>query len=149
MNCHYFVLPQRVEDRVLDVLVRKTETIKQELGSLPKAIEDTVEQRLTRYGIRHHDAENLRRKVEAESVDQAHASVSDEELEAARDRRHDLQDQIERCRRLLQKSRSWVRFSPEPFHQAIDCSLELLGAPPLVESTQVQGGGASSSLEVP
>ena len=28
VRCHYFVLPQRVEDRVLDVLVRKTETIR-------------------------------------------------------------------------------------------------------------------------
>ena len=34
VRCHYFVLPQRVEDRVLEVLVRKTETIKRELGSL-------------------------------------------------------------------------------------------------------------------
>ena len=33
VRCHYFVLPQRVEDRVLDVIVRKTETIKKELGS--------------------------------------------------------------------------------------------------------------------
>ena len=32
VHCHYFVLPQRVEDRVLEVLVRKTETIKKELG---------------------------------------------------------------------------------------------------------------------
>jgi SNF2 family DNA or RNA helicase len=36
VRCHYFVLPQRAEDRVLDVLVRKTETIKKELGSLSK-----------------------------------------------------------------------------------------------------------------
>ena len=27
VRCHYFVLPQRAEDRVLEVLVRKTETI--------------------------------------------------------------------------------------------------------------------------
>ena len=36
VNCHYFVLPQRAEDRVLEVLVGKTETIKKELGSLSK-----------------------------------------------------------------------------------------------------------------
>ena len=42
VNCHYFVLPQRVEDRVLEVLVRKTETIKRELGSLSKVIDDDV-----------------------------------------------------------------------------------------------------------
>jgi superfamily II DNA/RNA helicase len=44
--CHYFVLPQRVEDRVLEVLVRKTETITKELGSLSKVIDDDIERRL-------------------------------------------------------------------------------------------------------
>ena len=52
VNCHYFVLPQRKEDRVLEVLVTKTETIKRELGSLAKVIDDDVERRL-RNGIRH------------------------------------------------------------------------------------------------
>jgi len=56
VRCHYFVLPQRVEDHVLSVLVRKTETIKKELGSLSKVIDDDVERRLARGGIRHRDA---------------------------------------------------------------------------------------------
>ena len=46
VRCHYFVLPQRAEDRVLEVLVRKTETIKRELGSLSKVIDDDIEHRL-------------------------------------------------------------------------------------------------------
>ena len=134
VNCHYFVLPQRAEDRVLEVLVRKTETIKRELGGLPKVIEDAVEQRLIRHGIRHRDAEDLRRKIEAESPDDGRTLAAAEEVEAARERREDLADQIERCRVLLEKSRRWVRFSAEPFRQAINCSLDLLGASQLVES---------------
>ena len=51
VRCHYFVLPQREEDQVLEVLVRKTETIRKELGSLSKVIDDDVEQRLSA-GIR-------------------------------------------------------------------------------------------------
>ena len=46
VRCHYFVLPQRAEDRVLEVLVRKTETIKRELGSLSQVIDDDIERRL-------------------------------------------------------------------------------------------------------
>jgi SNF2 family DNA or RNA helicase len=46
VRCHYFVLPQRVEDRVLEVLVKKTETIRKELGSLSKVIDDDIERRL-------------------------------------------------------------------------------------------------------
>ena len=37
--CHYFVYTQRPEDRVLRALVRKTETIRLELGSLSEVIE--------------------------------------------------------------------------------------------------------------
>ena len=48
VRCHYFVLPQRVEDRVLEVLVRKTDTIKRELGSLSKVIDDDLERRFAR-----------------------------------------------------------------------------------------------------
>ena len=59
VRCHYFVLPQRAEDRVLEVLVRKTETIRRELGSLSKVIDDEIERRLSR-GIRHRDAANAR-----------------------------------------------------------------------------------------
>ena len=43
VRCHYFVLPQRVEDHVLEVLVRKTEPIKRELGSLSQVIDDDEE----------------------------------------------------------------------------------------------------------
>ena len=50
VRCHYFVLPQRVEDRVLSVLVNKTDTIKRELGSLSKVIDDEIERRLDPVG---------------------------------------------------------------------------------------------------
>ena len=139
VNCHYFVLPQRVEDRVLEVLVRKTETIKRELGGLPKVIDDALDQRLTRHGIRHRDVERLRREIEDESFGNAREHAAEEELEAARERRDDLQDQIDRCQTLLHKSRQWVNFSAEPFREAIDCSLDLLGAPPLIETTGANG----------
>ena len=69
VRCHYFVLPQRAEDRVLQVLVRKTETIKTELGSLSRVIHDSVERRLTKTGIRHRDAESLAREIEHADVD--------------------------------------------------------------------------------
>ena len=62
VRCHYFVLPQRAEDRVLEALVRKTETIRAQLGSLSTVIDDQVE-RLLAKGIRHRDADDLARRV--------------------------------------------------------------------------------------
>ena len=48
--CHYFVYKQRPEDRILQVLVRKTETIREELGSLSQGIDfffERFERRMT------------------------------------------------------------------------------------------------------
>ena len=139
VRCHYFVLPQREEDRVLEVLVRKTETIKRELGSLSKVIDDDIERRL-RGGIRHRDAKRLAREIEAADLDREKKRVAAEELEAARERQEDLKTQIERCRGLLERSRRWVQFSAEPFRDALSCSLELMGAAPLQEDRTEDDG---------
>ncbi len=96
VRCHYFVLPQRVEDRVLEVLVKKTETIKKELGSLSKVIDDDIERQLAQ-GIRHRDAERLAREIDQADLDEAKKRLVGEEFEAARERQEDLKAQIERC----------------------------------------------------
>ena len=138
VRCHYFALPQRAEDRVLEVLVRKTQTIKRELGSLSKVIDDDIERRL-RGGIRHRDAKRLAQEIEAADLDQEKKRVAAEELEAAGERQEDVKEQIERCRGLLDRSRRWVDFEPEPFRDAMSCSLELLGAKPLQEERGENG----------
>lgn len=138
VRCHYFVLPQRVEDRVLEVLVRKTETIKKELGSLSKVIDDDIERRLGG-GIRHRDADQLARDIEQADLDEERKRIAEEELESARDRQEDLKAQIEHCRSLLERSRKWVGFESEPFRDALSCSLELLGSEPLKETRDDDG----------
>ena len=104
VNCHYFVLPQRAEDRVLEVLVRKTETIRRELGSLSKVIDDNVEQRL-RAGIRHRDAADLSNELAELELDDDRKRTTREELEITRERQRELLAQIERCQGLLDRSR--------------------------------------------
>ena len=138
VRCHYFVLPQREEDRVLEVLVHKTETIRQELGSLSKVIDDDIERRLGA-GIRLRDAGELAREIKQANPDARRRSVAAEELESARARQADLQAQVERCRTLLDRSRRWVDFEPKRFRDALSCSLELLGAPPLSVTRTAQG----------
>ncbi len=61
--CHYFVYTDREEDRILKVLVRKTETIKKELGSLSQVLEGRLARTL-RHGIRHRDIAALAREIE-------------------------------------------------------------------------------------
>ena len=138
VRCHYFVLPQRAEDRVLDVLVRKTETIRRELGSLSRVIDDDVERRL-RAGIRRGDAGRLARDIERADLDARRRRAVETELESARDRQADLAAQIDRCRTLLDRSRGWTAFEPAPFRDALSCALELTGAPPLAEARDARG----------
>lgn len=138
VRCHYFVLPQRVEDRVLEVLVRKTETIKEELGSLSKVIDADIERRMGQ-GIRHRDVDSLAAEIEGASLDPEKRQVVEEEFEAARERQDELKDQIEQCRTLLQKSREWTGYADRAFREALSCSLEILGAEPLRKNEEEDG----------
>ncbi|MFO0368364.1 MAG: DISARM system SNF2-like helicase DrmD, partial [Armatimonadota bacterium] len=138
VRCHYFVLPQRVEDRVLEVLVKKTETIKRELGSLSKVIDGDIEKKLSG-GIRHKDAEALRREIEAADLDEKLKQSTAEELEEIRERQEDLKAQIDRCRSILDASRRWTGFDPEPFRNALSCSLELMNSEPLRQDIDHDG----------
>ena len=128
--CHYFVLPQRVEDRVLQVLVEKTETIRRELGSLSQVIDDEIHRRLSG-GIRHDAADELAEEIASSDSEPDRQEAADDELEQARERAGELEAQNVRCRELLERSRRWTRFSPDPFRHALNESLGLLGAGPL------------------
>ena len=137
VTCRYFKLPQRAEDRVLEVLVRKTETIRRELGSLARVIADT--ERLLRGGIRPGNAGAL-----ASDLGQAgprNPRIVREELEATRDGSTGLQKQLEVCRNTLEKSRRHLRFDEDAFRDALSRSLELQNAGGLIEERS--GGGQS------
>src|SRR2546422_10702023 len=82
--CHYFVYRQRVEDRILRALVKKTETIKIELGSLGQVIEGQLAQTLSK-GIRHDEVDQLEREIESADLAPQQKSVVTEELEAERE----------------------------------------------------------------
>ena len=139
VRCHYFKLPQRHEDRVLEVLVRKTETIRQELGSLGKVIEEDIERRLKQTGIRRQDVSVLAAELRNLDLATEQKEVVTEEFESVRERQRDLQDQIEKCRSLLEQSRDWVRFRPEAFRRALSCSLGIQNAEPLRAERDVAG----------
>ncbi|MGH9323703.1 MAG: helicase-related protein, partial [Vicinamibacteria bacterium] len=66
--CHYFLYKQRPEDRVLQVLVRKTQTIKKELGSLAPVVEGRLEKVLSG-GIRHREVEKLTSDIETNDIE--------------------------------------------------------------------------------
>lgn len=128
--CHYFVYTQRPEDRVLKVLVEKTKRIRDELGSLSQVLEGRLAD-MVKHGIRHADADKLAAAIEAESMDPEQRKVSEEELEATRERQDALRKQVEVLGNRINDARKWIGLDNESFRNALSCSLEMLGAAPL------------------
>jgi len=133
VRCHYFVLPQRAEDRVLDVLVRKTDTILRELGSLTPVVQRGLD-RLLKDGIRDTQEDLLRKAIGG--IDQAGdtaASVAAirDELEPTRDVSTALGRQLKELDDLLEDSRLWLGLDDDAFRDALSASLAMLGAEPL------------------
>ena len=131
--CYYFVYQQRAEDRVLRTLVRKTGTIKRELGSLAQVIEGRLADRLTTKGIRHEDVERLEREIEQADLDRDAKETVLAELEESRQRQDELKGQIEVLRDRLEQSKKWTGLDEDHFRSAISCALELMKAEPLKE----------------
>lgn len=127
VRCHYFVLPQRAEDRVLDVLFEKTQTIREELGVFPPLLDSLVEKKLVG-GIRHTDADRLAGEIRLLAPPR---TAVDEDLEPVRARQTALKQQIENLRRLLEDSREWLGLEDGAFRDAVSASLSVLGAPAL------------------
>lgn len=123
--CRYFVYTQRPEDRVLKVLARKTETIREELGSF-----NDVLSRKLKYGIRRESAEQLAKEIDSLEDKSAH-QATEEELESVRKRQAELKEDIAARQRQLEFSRKEIAFDPAMLRDALSCSLEMLKTPPL------------------
>jgi superfamily II DNA or RNA helicase len=128
--CHYFVYTGRKEDRILEVLVRKTETIQRELGSLSQVLENRLARTL-KHGIRHRDVTALASELEGTNPDPGNREVVEEELEAARERQEDLKAQIQRLQNRLKTSQDWLSLREDHFRSAISCALQMMHADPL------------------
>ena len=128
--CHYFFYTQRPEDRVLAALVRKTKTIREELGSLSQVIDSKLEG-LMKGGIRRLEVDDLENQIDTADLEQDQRETVEEELEATREREVELRAQIERLSTMLARSQSRFVFSEGHFRSALSCSLEVMGADPL------------------
>jgi hypothetical protein len=126
VRCHYFVFTQRPEDHVIRTLVRKTETIRKELGSLSPVLERRIEDLL---------AEGLKPSM-ASALEMLDASFSgrkaaEQELESVRKRKADLAEELKSLEDYLQASKDYVGLNPPDFINAISTALELNDCPPL------------------
>lgn len=141
VRCHYFVYAQRPEDRVLEVLVKKSKRIHEELGSLAQVVDERLGRRMSASGIRRADIDTLSKELEDEGPGDERATV-EEELEAAR--LDALHDQLKRLKAMKEEARRHLGVSAEALRLALNESLELLGAPAL----EVQGFSRENGREL-
>lgn len=127
VNCRYFFYAQREEDRVLDALVRKTETIRKELGAAGEVLRQTIEKRLTKDGIRRSDAKRISAEIDNEDSKQviiARAELGDEtEKRLAR-----LKEEDDRLDRLLKQADKKVGVKGQDIRQVVEIALKDDGA---------------------
>jgi len=128
--CHYFVYEQRPEDHILETVIRKTETIRDELGSLSQVIDAELED-LLKHGIRRKDLGRLRDEIKTAHIDPEQRQSLDEDLESAGQRQNELRETIDQLRNMMERSQREVGLDDEHFRSAISCALELLHADPL------------------
>jgi hypothetical protein len=127
--CRYFLYAQRPEDRVLAALVRKTEVIRDELGSAGQVIADRIHQRLARDGIARAGADTLARGIEAEEEDAhtrraRHEMADDEERRLAR-----LERELAQLDRELGQAQRRVGIAPEELKDVVATALARDGIP--------------------
>jgi superfamily II DNA/RNA helicase len=138
VRCYYFIYPQRTEDRVLDVLVKKTVTIQRELDTLSPVVEKTIDKYLER-GITASTAERLMRQIEeVGDLEPEKNRAIDEELEIVRPELRNLQQQQQELEDMLKTSQEWLNLRTEHFREALNVSLEMVGGEPLqaIEATK-------------
>lgn len=139
VHCRYFIYKDRPEDRVLAALVRKTETIRRELGSVADVLDDRLHRLIAPTGIQRDRVEATLQEIESAGLDADHRAVVEEELEATRERRDKLEGQIDRLRNLLEQSR---RFTGDPhagLPATLSSALQLVGAGPLRPTAGPEG----------
>lgn len=136
--CHYFVYTQRPEDRVLRALVRKTTRIRAELGSLSQVLDDRLADVLA-LGIQHDRIAAVEKEIEDVAADPDRQTATEEELESVRERREQLVKQIDHLRGRINAARDWIGLDEEKLKDALSCSLEIMGAQPLVADDTLKG----------
>lgn len=127
VRCHYFIYSGRSEDRVLETLVRKIDTVQRELGSLGGVLLDEME-KVLEVGIRQTSAE----RIESIGKDRSTRTV-EAELEEARKDEKLLRDDIVRAGRRYDSSRQALEVKPEALRDVVGIGLELAGTTGLID----------------
>lgn len=139
VTCRYFVYSQRAEDQVLAALVRKTEIIRNQLGSAGEVLGENIHRKLSANGIGRKSAASIAREIEEENGDgfvrRARREMADEEEK----RLERLSRDLGSLNRELEHARKQVGIDPEDLRSVVETALARDNVP-LVPSSAWDGG---------
>lgn len=122
VSCRYFFYKQRIEDRVLDALIRKTETIRQQLGTAGEVLRRSIETKLTEGGIDRRGAEKL--AVEIENAADARTDRARRDLDDDAERRiQRLKEEEQKLQRQLDQARVRVGVEGMDLRRIVEVAL--------------------------
>jgi ERCC4-related helicase len=124
VTCRYFIYAQREEDKVLDALVRKTETIREQLGSAGEVLSETIHRQMTSSGISRATATALAKSIERQDGTslsrQAKKEMDDdEERRLAR-----IDRELQRLKREMDDSKGQVGIDPADLKAVLKTALD-------------------------
>jgi len=132
--CRYFEYAHRAEDKVLSTLIRKTQTIRDELGSSSQVLDPQLTSILEN-GIDLRSISDTEKKIHNASINDLLRKNIEEQLESTRDKRkEDVARKIKLMTDLLKKSQKWISMEDDYLKSALNCSLKLAGLPLLKQS---------------
>ncbi len=144
--CRYFRYVQRPEDRVLRVLVRKAERIREELGSVARVVEDQVTDHLAPEGIRRTRIGELADRIGRAQADHRQQTAEEELEEETRARTKRVLQDVGRMNRRLEQSRRRVGVTAAQFRRTLSMSLRLAGVPGGIQARVEALDGGSSTV---
>jgi Helicase conserved C-terminal domain/SNF2-related domain len=123
--CRYFYYHQRPEDAVLRALVKKTETIRHDLGALSDVLESRTAELVSKRGIARETAIAQALAIDGiTSDDKARTAQGDLEDDPERDRRRTrVRREIDELRTILERSERVAGVDAGRLRQAIDVGL--------------------------
>ena len=131
--CRYFEYAHRPEDKVLSTLIRKTQTIREELGSLSQVLDPQIT-KLFENGIDSRSSSELQVNINNAHLETSKRKNIEDELDSIRDKRKEkVAEKIKMMEKILKKSQEWISMEDEYLKSALNCSLKLSGLPILKE----------------
>jgi SNF2 family DNA or RNA helicase len=123
VTCRYFVYEQRAEDRVLQALVRKTEVIREQLGSAGEVLGERIRQRLEGSGIAKGSVDDMVRTIDEEKGDVSAERARREMADEQEKRRARLQRDVAQLEKDQKRAEKRVGVEPVDLRTVVDTAL--------------------------